>query len=261
MGAIILRTVITVEKKWRRWCGPRSDLVRATETAADVLRAWTGYDAVVELRLEEEGGVTESGPGLELLTSRHPAELENLVRVVVTVRPNREQWDSVFEDARKRDADPPPRPDAEVDIKITGSYGTALTVRGDERTSVEGLAGRLAQDLGRATTNSPGIDRDWFFVPTGLTVPVGALLGWLVSRWLGLASIDARLEAAEVVGAVAGGVVVLAVSAALWWVFPPVEILDEGGAGRARRFRGWIFGVAGALVVGVAGSFMYDQVS
>jgi hypothetical protein len=37
-------------------------------------------------------------------------------------------------------------------------------------------------------------------------------------------------------------------------------MFDEGGAGRARRFRKWIIGIAGALLLTVAGAFLYDGV-
>jgi hypothetical protein len=36
---------------------------------------------------------------------------------------------------------------------------------------------------------------------------------------------------------------------AVWWLFPPIEMFDEGGVPRARRFRTWIVGVGGALVL------------
>jgi hypothetical protein len=52
-----------------------------------------------------------------------------------------------------------------------------------------------------------------------------------------------------------------AIGVPLWWAFPPLEMFDEGGAGRFRRFRGGIFGVLGAITVGVISSVVYAAVA
>lgn len=254
--------MVRATKEWRRWCGLRAELIRATELAADVLRTWTSVESAVSVRIEDQAGLAESGPGLDLITSRHPAELDHIASVSVTVKPDREQW---WEKFRRGQASEPQRPapefpSASVDIRVS-KYGTTLTVEGDDRTSVEGLTQRLTEALGRAATNSPGFDRMAFVVPAGPFVGLGAAMGLVITRWLDLASRNDRWDAAEIVSLVVGAALALALLGGLWWIFPPIEMFDEGGAGRARRFRGWIFGVAGTLALALVGALLYDQLS
>lgn len=252
--------MVEVEKTWRRWCGPRSELVRATELAAEILRGWTGVQSTVGVRIEERGGLTETASGVDAINSPHERELAHVDRLVVTVRPDREEWWKLRDEARERGEDPGDLPDASVSIRVS-KYGTSLSVEGEDRTSVEGLVQRLAPILGRAATNSPGFDRDLFFFLLGLPLVIGGLtLGPIVVQWLDLAEKNDRLDAAEIVGLVGGALLPIAVVAGLWWIFPPVEIFDEGGAGRARRFRKWIVTAVGALAVAIVGAFIYDQV-
>jgi hypothetical protein len=37
-------------------------------------------------------------------------------------------------------------------------------------------------------------------------------------------------------------------------------MFDEGGAGRARRFRKWILATVGAPILALVGALIYDQV-
>jgi hypothetical protein len=153
--------LITVEKTWRRWCGPRSELVRATELAAEVLRGWTGVESTVSVRIEERGGLAETASGVDAINAPHERELAHVDRLVVTIVPDRDEWWKERDEARERGEERPYLPDAGVSIRIS-KYGTSLSVEGDDRTSVEGLVQRLAQILGRAATKSPGVDREFF---------------------------------------------------------------------------------------------------
>lgn len=87
-GAIIGGEMVTVTKSWRRWSGPRGELVRAAELAANDLRSWTGLESWVTVDLEDRRGVSETAPGVETLTSRHPSEVSQLASVTIFVRPD-----------------------------------------------------------------------------------------------------------------------------------------------------------------------------
>jgi hypothetical protein len=251
--------MVTVTKKWRRWCGPRSELVRATELAADVLRAWSGVDSAIAVGFTERGGISEGGPGVEQITRLHPAELASLASLSLTIRPDRDLWWKQREAARERGEEAPASlPEAQVSVRLT-EYGTTLTVEGEDRTSVVGLTQQLTQILGRSA--STRFNREWVWGLASPLILAGAFAALVVVRWLDLAKRDDHWQAAEIVALTVGGILGLALAAAFWWIFPRVEIFDEGGAGRARRFRVWIVGIAGALIVGVLGSFIYDQVT
>jgi hypothetical protein len=157
--------MVSAPKKWRRWCGPRSELVRATELAADELRTWSGLTPKVDVRIEDHTGLTETKPDAGAIMDLHADDLRHIESVIVTVRLDREAWwrrrDEERENRRERNEPPqdyPPLPDDEVSIRVT-KYGTTLEVDGEHRTSVEGLRQRLSEVLGRAATNV--LDRGW----------------------------------------------------------------------------------------------------
>ena len=210
------------------------------------------------VELEDRRGVTETAPGVEALTSRHPAEISQLATVAIFVRADSDQW--WREDRgkpRQESGEWLGPPTDSVRIRVS-QYGTTLTVEGEDRTGVEGLAQRLAEIMGRAATNSPGFPREALPLTGLLLGTAGFWLGVAVVQWLGLAENNDKWDTAETLGAVGGVLIGVAVAVGIWWLFPPVEIFDEGGAGRARRFRVWIFATAGALFFAVAGSALYD---
>lgn len=259
-GRAIMSSMVTAPKSWRRWCGSRSELVRATQLAADQLHTATGLDSLVEVRLEDRSGLVETKHTADAIMALHSDDLEHLASVSVTVSPDRDQWIERRADARRRGEEPTDEaPRDEVRIRIS-KYGTTLEVTGEDRTRVEGLLARLGHSLSHAATNSPGIDRFLLLTPIGLSfslVPIGAeRLAWS----LGFASQNGRWEVAEVVFMILGGLLFAVPFVAAWWLFPPVEIFDDGGAGRARRFRAAIIASVGAIVLGVAASIVYDSV-
>lgn len=260
--------MITATKNWRRWCGPRQDLARALELAAQELEQWTGAPSVTDVRVEDDEGFTETGPYESVLATRHPSELAHLRSVVATVAPDLHRWrNKVAEDRalayeKQEPYDAPSQPSAEVEVRIT-NYGAKLSVQGDDRTRVQGLTTRVIDALGRSATNSPGVDR-FLIAMLGILLSLGAFfLGVAVARWTGLIgpAPNDRLEVGELLSGLGGLIVSASLAAALWWMFPTVEMLDEAGVGRARRFRTWIVAVVAALVIALIGSLIYDQMS
>jgi hypothetical protein len=250
--------MISFTKRWRRYCGPRSELVRATEIAADVVQEATGVETKVEVELDDRHGMTESTSSVDALTARHPTELADLESIAITVKTDTLAWIKEHRgEGGKRVAEVPVGP---VRIRVS-NLGTTLAVSGDDRTRVEGLSRQLVDVLGRAATNWPGFPRDAFFGVGAVLFTLGILLALLVGRWLDLIGRSPdRLALDETIVLIIGAVVGGLIGFAGWWLFPEVEILDEGGVGRARRFRTGIIALVGALIVAIVGSFIYDQV-
>ncbi len=44
-------------------------------------------------------------------------------------------------------------------------------------------------------------------------------------------------------------------------LFPTIELLDDGEAGRFRRFRSWFYGVVATVLLAVIASFVYDRLN
>jgi hypothetical protein len=177
--------------------------------------------------------------------------------VAITVTWDYDEWWEKH--AAGKSGPAPPRPEDRVRIAVT-KYNTTLNVYGADRTRVEGLRQRLAEVLGRGATNSPGFNRTWLIVMGSWLAAPGFFLGFTVPQWLDLASRNNQWEVAEVVGMFLGIALPLVTATGAWWLFPPIELLDEGRAGRARRFRKRIIGIVGAIVLAVGGAFLYDAV-
>lgn len=154
----------------------------------------------------------------------------------------------------------PSLPDDAASIRIW-KYGTSIEVRGEDRTQVSGLLQRLTQAVTRRGATRPNVDRSWFVPAAVLLLSPLALAGTSLARLLGLASRNHAWEAGEIVGISVGCLLAIGLGAAGWWLFPPVELLDEGDAGRFRRFRVAVFGAIGALVLGVIASAVYAAIS
>jgi hypothetical protein len=151
--------VITITKNWRRYRGPRSELVRATKLAVDVLGASNRVDSTVEVELDDRRGRSEQASTVDAITARHSAELADLETIAITVSTDPRTWlDEHFDPAsEERKPDPPLGP---VRIRVS-QYGTSGSITGEDRTTVEGLSGKLAEAVGRAATNSPGFPREF----------------------------------------------------------------------------------------------------
>ena len=84
---------------------------------------------------------------------------------------------------------------------------------------------------------------------------------YLATHWLGLAPVDHRWQAIEVIAPLVGLSIGIALLVVSWWLFPPVEFLDEGRPSRFRRFRTAFWSVVVTLVLGVAASAIYGAAS
>lgn len=251
--------MVSAPKNWRRWCGPRRELVRATELASDEIRASTGVPAEIDVEVEEKSGLTNRSPDTTPITSLHPSQLQHVARVAITVTWDHDAWWETRK-ATKEGDEPPARPQDRVRIRVT-KYGTTLDVEGDDRTRVEGARVRLAEVLERGgATNSPGFHRLWFFSLAGLLAFPGTLAGVAVAQLLGLASSNDRWELAEIAAIVLGAILAYVPGGCAAWLFPPIELFEDGSVGRARRFRKWIIGIVGGLILAVVAGFIYDGV-
>ena len=247
--------------KWHRWSGSPRELVRAINLAESVLSQWTDIQTVVTTAITDSGEVTETATGTSLIEELHPKALARVRSVFITLKPDRDGWWERRINARAEGKDPgpdSPPPDAKVTIKL-GQYGTELVVEGEDRTAVEGLTRRLTDVLGRAATNHPGIEPNWFVVLLGPAGLAGALLALFCTRWLGLTSRDRRWEIAELFALIGGAFIGVGIVGLLWMLFPRLEMLGDGEQSRARRFRSAVAAASVALIVGVVGSFLYDQ--
>jgi hypothetical protein len=249
--------MVRANKRWSRWAAPRSDVVRTTELAADVLTSVSGYPSTVNLTLADADGFTEETEGLTALERLHPHDLARLRTVRITVRPDRAAWRKAVAE-RPSTEDTPPIPSEEVVIRLT-NYGTTLDVEGDDRTQVQGLLQRLTRELGRGGT-AISFDRDLLFLAGPFLAAVLVLAFLAAVHTLKLAHVNDRWEPAEIVGIALGIVLGLGAAGAVWWLVPPLELLGEGSASRLRRFRGRLAGAFAAVVLALLASYVYGWI-
>jgi hypothetical protein len=246
---------------WGRWSGYRSEILRAARAAGDVLQTWSGFPPKYEVAIDFRDGLAERTDDLTSLEDLYRDELRDVADVTIAVEPSRDAWHAAIDEHIGRGKDPPDAPTGDVRIRAWRSSGLRFEVRGEERTSVEGLALRLRDILGGSAPKVMRWDSYFPALLVGcLLFFVGIAIGPIVPRWWGVASSNGKWETGEVVGLVVGPILAIAIAFALWYVFPTIEILDDGELSRFRRLRAVLGGVFAAVVLGVVGSFVYDLV-
>lgn len=215
----------------------------------------TGGPSAVEVVTTDAAGVTERDQGVAQLQGLHRDELPSVRSVRITIRADRDAWNVKAKEAPSA-AQVPPIPREEVSISVS-QFGTSLEVEGDDRTEVQGLTQRLVHVLRRGATKSPGFDRDVFFlVFVALTVALAAAF-LAASHSLRLATVNNRWEPAEILAIVLGVGLGIAGSVLGWWLFPPVELFDEGQAGRFRRLRVRVAATGGTVLLALLAAYVY----
>lgn len=246
-----------MRRKWRRWAGPRSELVRAVELASDILAHHSGLPSSTDLTVEQAGDTTITSADLSALAEIHRDDLHHIESITVRIRPDREARFNRDVEARRGGNDPPEVFDGDVSIRIW-KYGTSLEVEGTDRTAVEGLTQRLADALGHAATNAPGVDRPLFASITfGVAVLVLENVLLELTRAIGIAHRDNQIEATETGALVVTFSLAFAIAAGVYWLFPGVELVDDGQPTRARRSRAAMISAALAIGLGVIASALY----
>jgi hypothetical protein len=254
----------TFTRRWARWAGQRSELLKAVELGADVVQAWSQYETEVRVSIELMTGLAQRADDITAIRNLDRDDLRQLESLTVTLRPSRDAWRKAVE-KRGLEADalgqrfvPPPDPvDAEVEIRAWATNGLRLSVRGPDRTSVEGLAQRLGSTLGRSGSR---VSRDALLPFIWLLVMIGLVGGGLVPRWLGL-HVSPGFTQAEFVGVVIGLSVAGATAYVLFRAFPNIEVLDEGELSRTRRLRQVAVAAVSGLLVTLMASALYDALT
>jgi hypothetical protein len=252
--------MVTGDKKWPRWCGARDDLVRAIRLATELVTEGAGLAVEPEVTVTLADGITDSGEGTAPIENLHRDELRDVDAVDVTVEVSHIAWWEAHESAREKGEREPPKPEERISLRLSKSLGIRLEVRSEDRTRAEGIRSQLVHALKPGTPDKPRFDRFVFLA----AITPAALAAWALSlpivRGLGLASRNGHVEAAELVGEITAPILVVGSLLALWWMFPSMELFDERGAGRFRRFRGWFFATLGGLILAVASAAMYDAI-
>ncbi len=217
----------------------------------------------MSVSIELKTGLEQRADNLGAIEELHADDLREIDTLTVTVRPSRTDWRADYEArlARSREAEAtgfeePTLIDAEVEIRIWRSNGLRLSVRGPDRTNVEGLGQRLTTLLRRSAGWAAGDD---FFPVLMLIGLSGFLFGALVPRWLDY-HVNPGFTQAEFVGVCIGLPLSIALAVGLYRAFPRIEILDEGGV-RTRMLPRVVVGIASTLLLGVIASGLYDALS
>jgi len=211
------------------------ELRDAAERAVAELRQWTGEDPEVSIRVVERGGLT--------VTLAQPSELPG----ALDVRDLSRVETMSIEVGRYR-------PKAE--IRLVGGWlgeGMRLSVVGEDKTRVEGLAKQLSDVLTpRHAVGVPGLHGlGIMFALAGASVGAAFAGRFMASYVLEVDSYATRLLIVLGFVVLVTAVVVLAV-----WTGPPVEILEPGKQSRYVRWRGRILTLAGTIVLGVPTSIV-----
>jgi hypothetical protein len=252
--------VITADRKWPRWCGTRDDLVRAIGIATQLVQDGTGLPVEPEVTVTLADGITDTGHGTAPIDNLHRNELGNVDAVHVSVEVSHDTWWKAREAAREKGQPEPPEPKERISLRLGKVSGVSLEVRAKDRTRAEGLRSRLDQALSLGASERPPFQGWWFLVGVFPAAMIALLLAGPIVRALGLASQNDQWEAAELVAIIAGPLIAAGIPIALWWMFPTLELLDEGGLGRFRRFRAKFFATVGALILALVAAGLYDAI-
>jgi hypothetical protein len=251
----------TVSKRWRRWSGLRSELVRAAELARDELKVWSGFDSSASVTVSDKRGLTKRGD-LSVLSNLHRDEMRRIENVQIWIAPDHSAWRRMLDEelAAGRPA-LPELIDANVSMRVS-DYGTHLEVTGPNETNVEGLAHqRLTPILERGARGKRFLGPPPGVLAFSMTVAlfwVAYLVGLAIIRGTGLAARNGRWETAEIVILVAAPLLAIVVGATWWYVTPAIELLDDGQEPRTRRFRGVILFIVATITLGILAALIYD---
>lgn len=193
---------------------------------------------------EDKHELTERGD-MRVLTDLHHEDLRELRDVHLTVSTDPAAWRTAHQGDGYQ-----PLPEEEVRLHI-GRWGTHLYVEGDNRDHVRGLAVRLQTEVDR------GAGSRW--AQLGFILTLNVLINAVV---IGLQSAFGDLHGAAVWGVVAGVALLsgLTWAAAMFWLFPTIELRPDGRVSRWVRARRWTLSAVGALVIAIVGSFVYGAI-
>lgn len=253
---------------WKRWAGPRSDLTRAIRHALDTLSEWSGYPSSCDTRATFRGGLTQQSNDPAILEELTRDDLNRLEDLSVTVTPDRDAWYADYEARQnawrarayegQEAGEPPERPEfinARVVVRLRRDWiPLRVEVEGPNRDRVEGLAGRLAEILGRESLLVRAINPG----PARAVVPMALLVVGMIVVTIFAPSKGSGLQREE-----AFWLLIVPAAGIIGWLalllLPTLELLGEGQASRARRFRRWIVGsVVLAIAIGVLSPYLYD---
>lgn len=135
-----------------------------------------------------------------------------------------------------------------------------LEVTGPDRAAVEGLYQRLGELLTRRQAFRRVAPRTVAAIVAAPLAIVLLVLGILIPRWIDSSLDNHRVDWQEGVGMLAGVAVTGAVVAAAVWLYPAMQLLEDGDRSRAERFRGLLVATIVSLTLGVAASVIYGAV-
>jgi len=250
-------SMVTAKKGWRRWCGTREALIAAIETAQRLISENAGPEATADVVVTLKDGIEDDG-GVEAIRALHEKELRKVRAVIVSVKVPFETWSEAAEEARVSGKPEPARPEERVSLRITQYVGASLEVEAENRVRAEGLRSNLRHSLEAGATNSPGFSRELFWA-AGLLAVTPAMAGAVGIYHTIAGASPGTVEVGEVAALVVGGLLAASLLAALWWMFPPVELLAASNAGRFRRWRIRVGGVVAAIATGVVAAVIYGK--
>jgi len=210
------------------------ELHDATERAVSELRQWINAEPDVSIRVVQRDGLTVN-------LDRH-SELFDAIDVRDL---GRIQTLSIEVGSLES-----------VQISLDGGLfgdGLKLSVRGSDRTRVEGLARQLADVLApRDSVGVPGL----YGFRAFLAIPIALLGSWALASVLVVSVFNVDSRAARLVIVFGSGALIGAVVALATWAGPTIEILEPGGRPRYVRWRGRLLALAATGVLGIATSIV-----
>ncbi len=211
--------------KWRRWSGPLTAIVDATDAAANELRVWTGNESTATVEVALPQLVMHFTSVHEFARDLPAYELPSLQSVRITA--------SAYADAEKGSL---VGPRSAVSFRLQkADPSLSIEIDGTDRVRVEGLAARMRQTLDHAQTGPPIRSEDFMWI-----IPFGYLFG-LILVFVGFP----KLALSSLITPVAAGVLTMVVGNR---IFPGLELLAPGQSSRYQRFRVVAAGVVLALI-------------
>jgi len=234
MGTVVSLAIYDREQCWPRWSGTIGELQDAAELAATEIQEWTGEDPEISIRVVERGGLT--------VTLDQHTELPNAVDVrdlprvkILSIEVGRYGM-------------------ARAEIRLEGTWlgaGMRLSVRGGDRTRVEGLTRQLSDALTpRYSVGVPGLYGTRAVIAFNAAFVATLTVATLAVR----AVLDIDNIAWRLVIIFGSGALVTATTVLAAWAGPSVEILEPGQRPRYLRWRGRLLALVGTLTIGIAAS-------
>jgi hypothetical protein len=224
------------ERTWWRWHGTVGDLCRVVGVATREMETWTPPAPATVISIQHKGGLLSSGIALDEFEQLPDTDLPRIRRIEIVIG---EHYRA---------------PGVRIVVRAGDPEALQLQVEADDRSHAEGLASRLTSvlDSGRSRPQWLGLIPRFALTLVFVAVGIGWIIGTTTNYVTGV--ITPHRYAVDVAVSVASECVAFLI----FFLFPPLQLLQPGQRTRVWRYGGLAIGGLATLALGVAAIFLAD---